>query len=161
MHVLHPWIAILSLLVEPISVYNQEHSLCNPYLYKNEVPPWFAVQMGSVAESVAAKLHYFPWMSKLYPIYFMEKMILTLKVTAMRGYWHEDMMWYLENINVFRELLAMEIYIHNLPCATPHDIMQAGCGDMLTKRLWGNRWERRIWPQHGARGGIRQNFPSM
>ena len=34
--------------------------LCNPYLYKNEVPPWFAVQMGSVAESVAAKLHYFP-----------------------------------------------------------------------------------------------------
>ena len=30
--------------------------LCNPYINKNEVPPWFAVQMGSVAESVTAKV---------------------------------------------------------------------------------------------------------
>ena len=26
-------------------------------LYKNEGPPWFAVLMGSVAESVGAKVH--------------------------------------------------------------------------------------------------------
>ncbi len=28
-------------------------------VYKNEVPPWFAVQMGSVAESVATNLRTF------------------------------------------------------------------------------------------------------
>ena len=37
-------------------IYNQEHSLCNPYLYKNEVPPWLAVQMGSVTVYVTTKV---------------------------------------------------------------------------------------------------------
>ena len=56
---LHPWTALFSSLAGSESAYNQEHSLCNPYLNKNEVPPWFAVQMGSVAESVAAKVRLF------------------------------------------------------------------------------------------------------
>ena len=55
----HPWTELLSSLAGSESAYNQEHSLCNPYLNKNEVPPWFAVQMGSVAESVVAKVRLF------------------------------------------------------------------------------------------------------
>ena len=38
--VLHLWKVPLSPSTEPRSACNQEHSLCNPYLYKNEVPPW-------------------------------------------------------------------------------------------------------------------------
>lgn len=35
---------------------SQEPFLYNSYRYKNEVPPWFAVLTGSVAESVNAKV---------------------------------------------------------------------------------------------------------
>ena len=75
---------ILSPLVESISAYNQERFLCNPYLYKNEVPLWFAVQVGSVAESVTTKQHHFSGLCKFCPDFlrknrfFGKKLIMSL-----------------------------------------------------------------------------------